>query len=107
MKQRAADFGASSSARRSGRRKASMTKSPSLPTAATGSLLSPTAMGGIVGGKGFDFQTRYAVCHLPLWLQDGAFHQILAEGTGDIDIRYVENGKSRRKHIQTKDHEVP
>lgn len=63
-------------------------------------------MGGIVGGKGFDFQTRYTVCHLPLWLQDGAFHQLFTEGTGDIDIRYVEDGKSRRKHIQTKDHEV-
>src|SRR3546814_20939347 len=70
------------------------------------SLVSPTAMGGIVGGKGFDFQTRYTVCHLPLWLQDGAFHQVFSEGTGDIDIRYIENGKSTRKHIQTKDHEV-
>jgi len=63
-------------------------------------------MGGIIGGKGFDFQTRYTVCHLPLWLQDGAFHQLFTEGTGDIDIRYVEDGKSRRKHIQTKDHDV-
>jgi hypothetical protein len=63
-------------------------------------------MGGIVGGKGFDFQTRYTVCHLPLWLQHGGFHQIFSEGTGDIDIRYVENGKSTRQHIQTKDHDV-
>ena len=83
-----------------------MTKPPSRPTATSGSLVSPTAMGGIVAGKGFDFQTRYTVCHLPLWLQDGAFHQIFSEGTGDIDIRYFENGKSTRKHIQTKDHEV-
>src|SRR3546814_13095192 len=83
-----------------------MTKPPSRPTSASGSLVSPTAMGGIVGGKGFDFQTRYTVCHLPLWLKDGAFHQIFSEGTGDIDIRYVENGKSTREHIQTKDHEV-
>jgi hypothetical protein len=63
-------------------------------------------MGGIVGGKGFDFQTRYMVCHLPLWLQHGGFYQIFSEGTGDIDIRYVENGKSTRQHIQTKDHDV-
>jgi hypothetical protein len=70
------------------------------------SLVSPSGMGGIVGGKGFDFQTRYTVCHLPLWLQEGDFHQILSEGTGDIDIRYLEHGKSRRKHIQTKDHDV-
>jgi hypothetical protein len=63
-------------------------------------------MGGIVGGKGFDFQTRYTVCHLPVWLTHGGFHQIFSEGTGDIDIRYVDEGKSRRQHIQTKDHDV-
>lgn len=62
--------------------------------------------GGLNAGKGFDFQTRYTVCHLPIWLQDGSFHQIFTEGTGDIDIRYVDEGKSRRKHIQTKDHDV-
>jgi len=87
-----------------------MTKPPATPdpnpNPETGSLVSPAAMGGIVGGKGFDFQTRYTVCHLPLWLQDGAFHQIFSEGTGDIDIRYLQNGKSTRKHIETKDHEV-
>lgn len=71
-----------------------------------GSLLSPEAMGGINAGKGFDFQTRYTACHLPIWLQDGSFHQLFTEGTGDIDIRYLEDGKSRRKHIQTKDHDV-
>jgi hypothetical protein len=64
----------------------------------TGSLLSPDAMGGLNAGKGFDFQTHYTVCHLPIWLQDGSFHQIFTEGTGDIDIRYVDEGKSRRKH---------
>lgn len=71
-----------------------------------GSLLSLEAMGGINAGKGFDFQTRYTVCHLPIWLQDGSFHQLFTEGTGDIDIRYLDDGKSRRKHIQTKDHDV-
>jgi SMODS-associated and fused to various effectors sensor domain len=83
-----------------------MAKTPSGSANDKGSLLSPDAMGGINAGKGFDFQTRYTVCHLPTWLQDGSFHQLFTEGTGDIDIRYVENGKSRRKHIQTKDHDV-
>jgi hypothetical protein len=63
-------------------------------------------MGGIVAGKGFDFQTRYTVCHLPVWLKHGGFNQLFSEGTGDIDVRYVEGGKSTREHIQTKDHEV-
>src|SRR5229473_4336376 len=71
-----------------------------------GSLLSPEAMGGINAGKGFDFQTRYAACHVPVWLLEEAFHQLFFEGTGDIDIRYQEAGKSSRIHIQVKDHEV-
>lgn len=71
-----------------------------------GSLLSPEAMGGLVALGGFDFQTRYAVCHLPLWLKEGTFHQLFFEGTGDIDIRFKEGEKSSRTHIQVKDHEV-
>lgn len=70
-----------------------------------GSLLSNEAMGGIIAGKGFDFQTRYAACHLPVWLVEG-LHQLFVEGSGDIDLRYIENGKSVRNHIQVKDHEV-
>ena len=63
-------------------------------------------MGGINAGKGFDFQTRYAACHVPVWLLEEAFHQLFFEGTGDIDIRYTEAGKSSRIHIQVKDHDV-
>jgi hypothetical protein len=76
------------------------------PGAKSGSLLSPEAVGGITAGKGFDFQTRYAACHLPLWLQEGTFHQFFFEGTGDIDIRFIDAGQSSRIHIQVKDHEV-
>jgi len=71
-----------------------------------GSLLSPEAMGGITAGKGFDFQTRYAACNVPLWLLEAAFHQLFFEGAGDIDIRYTEDGKTSRIHIQVKDHDV-
>ncbi len=71
-----------------------------------GSLLSPQSMGGITAGKGFDFQARYAACHVPVWLLEAAFHQLFYEGTGDIDIRYEENGQSSRIHLQVKDHDV-
>lgn len=71
-----------------------------------GSLVTPALMGGIVAGKGFDFQTKYAVCHLPIWLKDPAFSQLLFEGTGDIDVKFEEAGKTTRTHIQTKDHNV-
>jgi SMODS-associated and fused to various effectors sensor domain len=81
-------------------------KKPHRPRARNGSLLSPEATGGIIAGKGFDFQTRYAACHLPIWLTENSFHQLFFEGTGDIDIRFVELGKSSRNHIQVKDHEV-
>jgi hypothetical protein len=43
---------------------------------------------------GFNFQTRYAACHLPHWLKEGNFHQPFFEGTGDIDIRFVDAGQS-------------
>jgi len=72
-----------------------------------GSLLAPQSMGGINAGKGFDFQTRYAACNIPLWLLEAAFHQLFFEGTGDIDIRYTESGgETSRIHIQVKDHDV-
>ena len=72
-----------------------------------GSLLSPEAMGGINALKGFDFQTRFAACHVPVWLLQSAFHQIFYEGTGDIDVHFRdENGQSTRIHFQVKDHEV-
>jgi Cap4 dsDNA endonuclease len=63
-------------------------------------------MGGINAGKGFDFPTRYAACRIPVLLLETAFHQLLFEGTGDIDVRYMESGKSSRIHIQVKDHDV-
>ena len=75
------------------------------PKKSSASLLSPAAMGGIIAGEGFDFQTRYAACHLPIWLLDG-LHQLLFEGTGDIDVRFLKDGLSTRVHIQVKDHEV-
>src|SRR6266849_1014880 len=81
-------------------------KRPRKSRASRGSLLSQVATGGVAGGKGFDFQTRYAACHLPLWLLKGSFHQLFFEGTGDIDIRFIDQGKSSRTHIQVKDHEV-
>ena len=71
-----------------------------------GSLLSKNAMGGIIGGKGYDFQTRYIVCHLPEWLLDSDFSSFLNEGTGDVDLLFVRKSGEERRHIQIKDHPV-
>src|ERR1035438_10364659 len=76
------------------------------PRTRSGSLLAPEAMGGIIAGKGFDFQTRYAACQVPVWLLKEAFQQLFFEGTGDVDVRYTETGITTRIHIQVKDHEV-
>lgn len=83
-----------------------MTGSRKSRRGARASLLSPESSGGITAGNGFDFQTRYAACHLPIWLQQEQFHQLLFEGTGDIDIRFAGENTSSRIHIQVKDHEV-
>ena len=63
-------------------------------------------MGGLIAGGGFDFQTRYAACGIPLWLLEATFQQLLYEGAGDIDIRYQEEEKSSRTFMQVKDHDV-
>src|SRR5438045_2340152 len=78
---------------------------PHTPSAG-GSLLSAGGMGGLIAGKGFDFQTRFAACHIPVWLLDPTFHQLFYEGTGDIDLRFLKDAQSSRVHIQVKDHEV-
>jgi len=85
---------------------AKKSKPPTRPKPPAGSLLSPEAMGGITASKGFGFQTRYAVCQLPVWLLDPAFHQLFHEGTGDIDIRFQKGERSSRIHVQVKDHNV-
>lgn len=85
---------------------AKKSKPPKRPKPLAGSLLSPEAMGGITASKGFSFQTRYAVCQLPVWLLDPYFHQLFHEGTGDIDIRFQEGEQSSRLHVQVKDHNV-
>jgi hypothetical protein len=81
-------------------------KKPKKSRSQPGSLLAPEATGGIIAGRGFDFQTRYAACYVPVWLLKEAFQHLLFEGTGDIDAHYTEAGKDTRLHIQVKDHEV-
>lgn len=76
------------------------------PTLREGSLLQPSAMGGIIGGKGYDFQNRYIACHIPKWLLDGNFNAIFHEGTGDVDLLLTNGAKNEREHIQVKDHAV-
>lgn len=70
------------------------------------SLAAPTAMGGIIGGGGYDFQTRFIACHIPEWLAQNAFTQVFHEGTGDVDVEFGNSKRHEREHIQVKDHQV-
>src|SRR5713226_1656744 len=70
------------------------------------SLAAPTAMGGIIGGGGYDFQTRFIACHIPEWLARNTFTQVFHEGTGDVDVEFGNSRQHEREHIQVKDHEV-
>ncbi len=72
-----------------------------------GSLLNEEAMGGIRGGKGFDYQDRYIVCHYPEWSLQEGFDQLFLEGTGDVDLLFKTPETVWRKHVQIKNHEVP
>ena len=70
------------------------------------SLVSPEAMGGIIGGGGYYFQKRYITCRIVEWLLNPKFQELLHEGHGDVDIRYHDGQVEWREHIQVKDHEV-
>ena len=63
-------------------------------------------MGGIIGGGGYDFQTRFIACHIPEWLSQETFTQVFHEGTGDVDVEFGNTDRHEREHIQIKDHEV-
>ncbi|MGC2325410.1 MAG: SAVED domain-containing protein [Candidatus Sulfotelmatobacter sp.] len=67
------------------------------------SLLSPQAMGGDQRGRRLRLSNALRGVRDPPM---AGFQQLFFECTGDIDIRYVEGGKSSRTHIQVKDHDV-
>lgn len=70
------------------------------------SLLSPQAMGGIIGGDGYSYQDRYIVCNIPQWISDPSFVKLMPEGTGDVDVVFSNSRKHFYDHIQVKNHLV-
>jgi len=70
------------------------------------SLVSPSGMGGIVGGGGYSYQDRYIACQIPFWLKDSSFASIWIEGYGDVDVTYGSPPSEHIEHIQVKDHQV-
>lgn len=108
MSKRRSTAGANKSAKVHSRSKGakSTTAAVKNSTAKKASLAGPAAMGGIIGGGGYDFQTRFIACHIPEWLAKNTFTQVFHEGTGDVDIEFGNSKNQEREHIQVKDHEV-
>lgn len=70
------------------------------------SLLSPTHRGGIIGGKGYNFQDAFIVSRIPEWLAEPSFVCLLKEGLEDVEVRFEGGGGTRRLAFQIKDHLV-
>lgn len=73
------------------------------------SLLDKESMGGIHGGDGYDFQTRYIACHALEWIARGdELIEALIEGSGDVDVKFKGKKPSAvvREHNQVKKHPV-
>ena len=70
------------------------------------SLISPTGMGGIIGGDGYSFQERYIVCKIPEWLNNESFRKLMNEGAGDVDVQYLAGDNFYYDHVQVKDHNI-
>jgi hypothetical protein len=70
------------------------------------SLLSPAHYGGVIGGKGYNFQDAFIVSRIPEWLSDASFVCLLKEGSEDVDVKFQAHSATRRLAIQVKDHPV-
>jgi hypothetical protein len=94
--------------KRSSARQSSGEKAKKRPSAkrSSSSLVSPSGIGGLLGGKGYDYQSRYITCRVPRWLLNKKFKAILHEGTGDVDVLFGTGKKEHREHIQIKNHPV-
>lgn len=69
------------------------------------SLLTPESMGGIFGGRGYEFQDAFIVSRIPEWLAEPSFTMLLKEGAGDVEVRFDSNG-TKRYFYQVKNHQV-
>lgn len=58
----------------------------------TAPLFSRESVGGAVARKGFEYQDDYALLRLPEWLSLGAFHSVVSEVLGDVEVRYFRRG---------------
>lgn len=58
----------------------------------TGTVLEPGQTGGVLGGRGYERQARYALAHMPGWFRRGlsAFQY---EGSDDIELWFDDGGR--------------
>jgi len=70
------------------------------------SLFNPKSRGGVIGGKGYNFQDSYIITQIPHWLKMPNFHSFIKEGIDDVDIVFKENNITIAWHYQLKNHQV-
>lgn len=70
------------------------------------SLLSPAHYGGVIGGKGYNYQDAFIVSRIPEWLANPSFVCLLKEGTEDVDVMFQGSNGAERLAFQVKDHAV-
>lgn len=92
--------------KRKRKKKSTSKKQPTGDRRSFASLLSKRNMGGIIGGGGYDFQTRYIVVNIPRWLKDKEFSFLLHEGTGDVELRCDGTKDHEYEYFQIKNNTV-
>jgi len=68
------------------------------------SLVSRPGLGGVTGGKGYNFQDAFIVSRIPDWLVDPDFSMLIKEGLEDVDVKYVRNSEEEFSCYQIKNH---
>lgn len=64
------------------------------------SLLSPTAMGGVLARKGMRFQDLWLVHQLAAWIVDPLFRGFVNEGREDVDTFWYEDEHQKKFYLE-------
>lgn len=70
------------------------------------SLLSRVFEGGVIGGKGYNYQDAFIVSRIPDWLADRSFAMLMKEGIEDVDVKFRKGKCTKYYSYQVKDHIV-
>jgi len=70
------------------------------------SLFSRSGEGGVIGGRGYNFQDAFIVSRIPNWLENPFFMLFIKEGIEDVDVKFKKGENEQYICYQIKDHIV-